>query len=736
MQIFKEINDKSYSLLSLMNKFTMRQLFLYISILIGIQTFAQNACSSSRYYQEVFSNTNKISGIQFGQADPYGLISNQNLYLDITQPTGDTLEKRPLVLHQFGGGFLIGWRTEPVIPQMGEMYAKRGFIFATIDYRLGFNPLDGQSAERAVYRASQDLRAALRFLVDNADIYGIDTSAIFLTGTSAGCLSAVVSTYMNESDRADIPSTYGILLEPADLGCSNCSGNNNFNNQEVTVHGIINNWGAILDTSYINPATDPADNVPVISFHGTNDQIVPYGYGQPFNLPIFPTVMGSQLVHQRLDNLGIKNKLYPLQGLGHEPQLLQLQTWVTDTIIHHGSQFVYEIMYGDSIEISGDATLCLNDTGYYSLPLNAESQYCWDVIGGTIIQQNNNEISILWNNLGVHTLSAFELTKREISKEAQLQVNIQTPPTPMLSYTSYDGLFDFTSANNANTYTWNFGDGNTASGITASNQYVDTANYTVSLSIENDFCSATKDTIIKSTLCPTADFEIIQNDSSFTFINASINHNNGFFITNDGTIVQADTFAIDFTAEGSYSLGILVSNDFCSDTFTQTFPIAFCSQADYNYTTNQLQVDFQEDTYNAYFYAWDFGDGNSSALPNPIHNYALPGVYDCQLICTSIAGCTDTISKIITVDLNNAIRETPYLDLKIKPNPIIDKLFIDGLVKNEVYHYQIFTVDGKIVLENKLENNSIRLTNIPSGLYFVQISNSKATFIQKIVLKS
>ena len=170
---------------------------LFIALLFSaIFLHAQSNCSSGRYYSEVFSNTQTTSGIQYGSADPYGILNNQNLYLDIVAPAGDTLEKRPLILHQFGGGFLIGWRTEPVIPQMAEMYAKRGFVFATIDYRLGFNPLDGQSAERAVYRASQDLRAALRFLVDNADVYGIDTSAIFLTGTSAGCLSAFVSTYI------------------------------------------------------------------------------------------------------------------------------------------------------------------------------------------------------------------------------------------------------------------------------------------------------------------------------------------------------------------------------------------------------------------------------------------------------------------------------------------------------------------------------------------------------------
>ena len=110
----------------------------------------------------------------------------------------------------------------------------------------------------------------------------------------------------------------------------------------------------MLDTSYIDIASDPADNVPVISFHGTNDIIVPYAQGSPFSLPIFPTVQGSLLIHQRLDNQGIKNRLFPLQGLGHEPQLLQLQTWVTDTIIRQGSKFLYEIMYGDSIQITGD----------------------------------------------------------------------------------------------------------------------------------------------------------------------------------------------------------------------------------------------------------------------------------------------------------------------------------------------------------------------------------------------
>lgn len=40
---------------------------------------------------------------------------------------------------------------------------------------------------------------------------------------------------------------------------------------------------------------------------------------------------------------------------------------------------------------------------------------------------------------------------------------------------------------------------------------------------------------------------------------------------------------------------------------------------------------------------WDFGDGGTSTIANPSHNYLLPGNYDVQLIVTSAGGCKDTL---------------------------------------------------------------------------------------------
>jgi gliding motility-associated-like protein len=46
---------------------------------------------------------------------------------------------------------------------------------------------------------------------------------------------------------------------------------------------------------------------------------------------------------------------------------------------------------------------------------------------------------------------------------------------------------------------------------------------------------------------------------------------------------------------------------------------------------------------------WEFGDGSSSSINNPIHTYLSQGDYDVTLVVTSEAGCLDTIVKQIHV---------------------------------------------------------------------------------------
>src|SRR2546425_449007 len=145
-------------------------LLLVVSVLSSLCTRSQ-LCTSLRYQDTIFHQVT-VTTAMFGTATPYGLLAlPQDLSLDFYEPAGDTLAKRPLIVFQFGGGFTIGWRSEPVIPQFCEYFAKCGYAVASIDYRIGLNPLDTNSTVRAYYRGVQDERSAIRFLCQRAQQY-------------------------------------------------------------------------------------------------------------------------------------------------------------------------------------------------------------------------------------------------------------------------------------------------------------------------------------------------------------------------------------------------------------------------------------------------------------------------------------------------------------------------------------------------------------------------------------
>jgi hypothetical protein len=206
---------------------------------------------------------------------------------------------------------------------------------------------------------------------------------------------------MTEADRPQ--ATFGSLLEPSDLGCMNCSGNNFYNNQNVPVKGIINHWGAITDTSFIVPSRA----VPILSIHGTNDGIVPYHTGQPFQLPIWPTVMGSYEIKQRMNHIHATNILYPLYGAGHEPEILTSNVYL-DTMYQQGEPFLYELIRPHTGNISGPVSAHQTETQTYSVASHHGSLYCWEVTGGAITGNSGNQINIRWDSLGIQTIKVRE----------------------------------------------------------------------------------------------------------------------------------------------------------------------------------------------------------------------------------------------------------------------------------------------------------------------------------------
>ncbi len=106
--------------------------------------------------------------------------------MDFYEPEGDTETERPLLIWVHGGSFIGGDKTDFDMVTFSERFAKKGYACASINYRLGFFPIDSANAVKAVVRATQDLRAAIRYFYKDKQTtnqYKIDTNNIFIGGS-------------------------------------------------------------------------------------------------------------------------------------------------------------------------------------------------------------------------------------------------------------------------------------------------------------------------------------------------------------------------------------------------------------------------------------------------------------------------------------------------------------------------------------------------------------------------
>jgi acetyl esterase/lipase len=151
-----------------------------------------------RYDKELFTSLKATLHLQYGTALNIAG-SQENLLLDLYEPGNDTATKRAMIMFVHGGAWIGGTKMQS--RELCSSFTKKGYVAATIDYRLGIeNPLNDKTRGEAVYRGVQDIKAAIRFARANANLYKIDTAQIFIGGYSAGGVNAVHAAYWNESE--------------------------------------------------------------------------------------------------------------------------------------------------------------------------------------------------------------------------------------------------------------------------------------------------------------------------------------------------------------------------------------------------------------------------------------------------------------------------------------------------------------------------------------------------------
>jgi gliding motility-associated-like protein len=216
------------------------------------------------------------------------------------------------------------------------------------------------------------------------------------------------------------------------------------------------------------------------------------------------------------------------------------------------------------------------------------------------------------------------------------------------------------------TYQWNFGDGNTSTATSPSNNYLTTGPFTVTLIATSS--QGCVDTLVRNNLVQLSNLQT-QIDAPDT---ACVT--NGIFFQNlsnpqpvsslwtfdDGTSSTQTNPVKAYNSPGTYIVKLVNTYSGCADSTTHTIvivskPVARFTSVDSISCRAPHTVNFQDQSTGAVSWNWDFGDGGTSTLQNPNHTYTTLDSFTVRLIVTNALGCSDTLVKTNFVRLERPV---------------------------------------------------------------------------------
>lgn len=272
--------------------------------------------NAQRYLSEVFSSVTVTPNLTYGEnysvfppgQNPLPLIP---LIMDVYEPSGDVLPQRPLIIFMHTGSYLpryingtpTGSRNDSATVEICNRLARRGYVVANIDYRIGWNP-QGSNVDirrgtllNAVYRSILDAKAAVRYFKKDAattNTFKIDSNVVILGGQGTGGYIALNYASLDKTSELQLPkfisgvtdASYGLVAGQSYVnqavwgdfeGFGGLAGYNNPNNSpgySSDIHFVFNLGGALGDSTWLEPG-----DAPTVAFHVIGDPFAPYNVG-------------------------------------------------------------------------------------------------------------------------------------------------------------------------------------------------------------------------------------------------------------------------------------------------------------------------------------------------------------------------------------------------------------------------------------------------------------------------
>lgn len=331
----------------------------------------------------------------------------------------------------------------------------------------------------------------------------------------------------------------------------------------------------------------------------------------------------------------------------------------------------------NSLEISELGYICSND-----LVLNATSDslggdWQWYYEGVAIVGETNSSFDYSAHSLGTGRYSVLYTIGGNCEIE---NIKIELPEMPGADFSLTDvcqgvdlQFLDSTLINTSggvfiDSWEWDFGNGNFSTNQNPTVSFPTPGNYSIQLNAKgNNMCEDSITKMITIHPKPTADFDFdtVCNETPSNFVNLSL-ENGGTVIDNlnwnfgDGNFSNLENPTHTYLNDSIYSVQLIAESAFgCKDTVIKDVIVWPNPEVDFSATHVCLEnaTDFTDLTTisntvpnnSLLDWEWNFGDGSTSNLQNPIHEYSNDGTFNTVLEVTSNRGCKNQMSKAVIV---------------------------------------------------------------------------------------
>lgn len=324
-----------------------------------------------------------------------------------------------------------------------------------------------------------------------------------------------------------------------------------------------------------------------------------------------------------------------------------------------GDQF-YPSISGNKVVYSDNRS---GHTGIYSYDLTTEIEEL--VTSNSVSRTSISGNRIVWTD---QRNGNVDIYMYDLNPNVAPTAQISLVPTVMLGESvAFDGSGSSDSDGTVASYQWDFGDGNTSSGVTTSHVYGAAGIYQVILTVTDDDGAADTATVTVMVNAPPvaviAPVTEIAHGQVSSFDGSGSTDSDGTITSyswnfGDGNTGTGATTTHTYANAGTYTATLAVmDNDGATDEATVSavvdalpeagiVPIAMVIVGE---TTSFDGSDSNDSDGNIVSYVWNFGDSSTGNGETTTHTYSSVGSYTVTLTATDDFGSTDTVTATAVV---------------------------------------------------------------------------------------